>query len=50
MTRDDARDFLKIAQELAIKPRVVTFSLDDANKALVAVKDETEAGSSVIVM
>ncbi len=50
MTRDDARDFLEIAQELAIKPRVVTFSLDDANKALVAVKDETEAGSSVIVM
>ncbi len=50
MTRDDARDFLKIARELAIKPRVVTFSLDDANKALVAVKDETESGSSVIVM
>ncbi|MGD0648462.1 MAG: zinc-dependent alcohol dehydrogenase family protein [Acidobacteriaceae bacterium] len=50
MTREDARDFLKIAQELGIKPRVVTFSLDDANKALVAVKDETEAGSSVIVM
>ena len=50
MTRDDARDFLKIAQELAIQPKVVTFSLDEANKALVAVKDETEAGSSVIVM
>jgi propanol-preferring alcohol dehydrogenase len=50
MTRDDARDFLKIAQELAIQPKVVTFSLDDANKALAAVKDETEAGSSVIVM
>jgi alcohol dehydrogenase, propanol-preferring len=50
MTRDDARDFLKIAQDLAIQPKVVTFSLDDANKALVAVKDETEAGSSVIVM
>jgi len=50
MTREDARDFLKIAQELAIKPRVVTYSLDDANEALVAVKDETEAGSSVIVM
>ena len=50
MTRDDARDFLEIAQELAIKPRVVTFFLDDANKALVAVKDETKAGASVIVM
>jgi propanol-preferring alcohol dehydrogenase len=50
MTRDDARDFLKIAQDLAIQPSVVTFSLDDANRALVAVKDETEAGASVIVM
>jgi propanol-preferring alcohol dehydrogenase len=50
MTRADATDFLKIAQELAIQPRVVTFSLDDANKALVAVKEETENGSAVIVM
>jgi propanol-preferring alcohol dehydrogenase len=50
MTRADATDFLKIAQELAIRPRVVTFSLDDVNKALVAVKDETENGSAVIVM
>ncbi len=50
MTRADATDFLKIAQKLAIQPRVVTFSLDDANKALAAVKDETESGSAVIVM
>jgi propanol-preferring alcohol dehydrogenase len=50
MTRDDARDFLKIAQELKIQPRVSTFSLQDANKALAAVKDETENGSAVIVM
>jgi propanol-preferring alcohol dehydrogenase len=50
MTRADATDFLKIAQRLAIQPRVVTFSLDDANKALVAVKDETQNGSAVIVM
>lgn len=50
MTRADAIDFLKIAQKLAIQPRVVTFSLDDANKARIAVKDETESGSAVIVM
>jgi propanol-preferring alcohol dehydrogenase len=49
MTRDDARDFLKIAGELKIRPRVVAFSLDDANQALVAVRDETENGSAVIV-
>jgi alcohol dehydrogenase, propanol-preferring len=49
MTRQDARDFLAIAQELKIRPQVATFSLDDANKALLAVKEETERGSAVIV-
>jgi propanol-preferring alcohol dehydrogenase len=49
MTRDDARDFLKLAQELNIQPRVSVFSLDQANQALLAVKDETEHGSAVIV-
>jgi propanol-preferring alcohol dehydrogenase len=49
MTRQDARDFLAIAQELKIHPQVATFSLDDANKALLAVKEETERGSAVIV-
>lgn len=49
MTRQDARDFLKIAHDLNIRPRVTVFSLDDANKALLAVKEETEHGSSVIV-
>ena len=50
MTRQDSRDFLKIAHDLKIQPKVSTFSLDDANKALLAVKDETESGSAVIVL
>jgi alcohol dehydrogenase, propanol-preferring len=49
MTRRDARDFLAIAQELKIHPQVVAFPLQDANKALLAVKEETERGSAVIV-
>jgi propanol-preferring alcohol dehydrogenase len=49
MTRQDAHDFLAIAQQLKIHPQVATFSLDDANKALLAVKEETERGSAVIV-
>jgi propanol-preferring alcohol dehydrogenase len=49
MTRQDARDFLLIAGEIHIRPQVVTFSLDEANKALLAVKNETENGSAVIV-
>jgi propanol-preferring alcohol dehydrogenase len=49
MTRNDAVDFLKIARELNIRPEVTVFSLDDANKALLAIKQETEQGSAVIV-
>jgi alcohol dehydrogenase, propanol-preferring len=49
MTRQDARDFLAIARQLKIRPQVATFSLDDANRALLAVKEETERGSAVIV-
>jgi alcohol dehydrogenase, propanol-preferring len=49
MTRQDARDFLKVAQALNIRPRVTAFKLEDANQALLAVKEETEQGSAVIV-
>ena len=49
MTRQDARDFLALARELNIRPRAVVFPLQDANKALLAVKNETEDGSAVIV-
>src|SRR5580658_5982238 len=49
MTRQDAHDFLVLAGELNFRPRVATFSLEDANKALEAVKRETNRGSAVIV-
>ena len=49
MTRQDARDFLGVAQALPIRPHVTSFSLEEANKALLAVKKETESGSAVIV-
>ena len=50
MTREDARDFLKLAHDLKIQPRVTKFTLEDANRALLAIKDETENGSAVIVL
>jgi len=50
MTREDARDFLKIARDLNIQPRVSAFTLEDANNALLAVKHETESGTAVIVL
>jgi propanol-preferring alcohol dehydrogenase len=49
MTRDDARDFLKVAADLNIRPKTTVFSLDQANDAIAAVRDETEKGSAVIV-
>jgi propanol-preferring alcohol dehydrogenase len=49
MTREDARDFLKIAHDLHIRPEVTVFPLQKANKALQAVKEETGHGSAVIV-
>jgi propanol-preferring alcohol dehydrogenase len=49
MTRQDARDFLRIAAELNIQPQANVFSLENANQALIAVRDETENGSAVIV-
>ena len=49
MTRQDARDFLQIAHDLNIRPQVTVFPLEDANQALLAVKQETADGSAVIV-
>jgi len=49
MTRQDATEFLQIAHQLGIRPKVQLFSLDDANAGLVAVKQETEHGSAVLV-
>jgi propanol-preferring alcohol dehydrogenase len=49
MTRDDARDFLKVAAEIQLRPRVTTFSLDQANEALAAVKGDSIDGAAIVV-
>jgi alcohol dehydrogenase, propanol-preferring len=49
MTRSDARDFLKIAAEIRIEPKVTVFSLEQANEALAAVKNDAINGAAVIV-
>jgi alcohol dehydrogenase, propanol-preferring len=49
MTRQDARDFLNTAHDLQIRPQITVFPLDDANQALLAVKEEVGQGSIVIV-
>ena len=50
MTRQDARDLLALAAELKIRQQVTSFPLSEANLALEAVKHETAAGSTVIVV
>jgi alcohol dehydrogenase, propanol-preferring len=49
MTRTDARDFLKIAAEINLHPKVTKFPLDQANEALLAIKNDSIDGAAIIV-
>src|SRR5579863_81504 len=49
MTRTDARDFIQVAAEIGLRPKVTVFSLDQANEALMAVKNDAIDGAAVIV-
>lgn len=49
MTRTDARDFLALAAQIRLQPKVTVFSLDQANEALLAVKKDAVDGAAVIV-
>jgi len=49
MTRSDARDFLKLAADIQLQPKVTVFSLEQANEALAAVKSDAIDGAAVIV-
>ncbi len=48
MTREDARDFLKVAEEIRLEPSVTEFSLDAVNEALLAVKRDSIDGAAVV--
>jgi propanol-preferring alcohol dehydrogenase len=50
MTRADARDFLEIAADIGMRPKVTAFPLDQANEALLAVKRDAIDGAAVIVL
>ena len=50
MTRSDARDFIQIATEIDLRPKVTVFPLDQANEALEAVKRDAIDGAAVIVL
>jgi propanol-preferring alcohol dehydrogenase len=50
MTRTDARDFLEIAAKIRLKPMVTVFPLEQANEALLAVKNDQINGAAVITL
>ncbi len=49
MTRADARDFLALAAQIGLRPKVTVFSLDQANEALLAVKNDAVDGAAVVL-
>ncbi|MEM3161489.1 MAG: zinc-dependent alcohol dehydrogenase family protein [Candidatus Bathyarchaeia archaeon] len=50
ITRRDVAEFLEIAAEVPLKPEVVEFKLEDANKALLMLKNGEYRGSGVLTI
>ena len=49
MTRADARDFLALAAEIQLHPRVTAYPLDQVNEALAALKGDRVDGAVAVV-
>ena len=49
VTRADARDFLQLASEIGIRPKVTVFRLEQANEALLALKNDAIDGAAVLL-
>ena len=48
VTRDDVREFLRLAAEIPLKPEVQEYPLDEANQALVDLKEKAIRGAKVL--
>jgi propanol-preferring alcohol dehydrogenase len=48
-TRDDGREFLRVAAEIPIRTQTETFPLRDANRALQALKNDGVRGAAVLL-
>jgi propanol-preferring alcohol dehydrogenase len=48
-TRDDGREFLRVAAEIPIRTQTVTFPLHEANEALRTLKDDGIRGAAVLL-
>ena len=49
-TREDGRDLLKEASEIGLTPRVTTYDLPDANRALRDMKHSRITGTAVLMI
>jgi propanol-preferring alcohol dehydrogenase len=49
VTRTDTRDFLQLASEIGLRPKVTVFRLEQANEALLALKNDAIDGAAVLV-
>jgi propanol-preferring alcohol dehydrogenase len=47
-TRRDAREFLELAAQIPVHTEIETFALEDANRALVALKQSRIRGAGVL--
>ena len=48
VTRADVAEFLELAAEIPIKPEVETYSLEEANRALLEIKERKIRGAKVL--
>jgi propanol-preferring alcohol dehydrogenase len=48
ITRKDVEDFLKLAAEISIKPEIQEYALEDANTALMELKERKVRGAKVL--
>lgn len=49
MTRADARDFLSLATQIGLQPKVTAYPLDRVNEALLALKADKVDGAVAII-
>ena len=48
VTRLDVREFLRLADEMQLKPEIEEYAIDDANRALVELKTKKVRGAKVL--
>ena len=49
-TREDGKDFLKLAASIPVRTKVEVYSLSDANRALQSLKNEYVRGAAVLTI